>query len=95
MNPADICFALEGPSALSAFRAERLLARLRDVAPVESVRARYVHFLHAEGALGDDARSRLSGLLDYGEPFGAAPVKALELLVVPRIGTISPWASKA
>ena len=26
---------------------------------------------------------------------GDAPAKSLELLVIPRLGTISPWASKA
>ena len=37
---------------------------------------------------------RLQALLDYGEP--AQPETPGELvLVMPRLGTVSPWASKA
>ncbi|MEW5879630.1 MAG: phosphoribosylformylglycinamidine synthase [Pseudomonadota bacterium] len=97
MNPADTFLALDGPNALSSFRAARLLERIRAIEPdAAAIRARHVHFVHAIGALDDEARARLDGLLDYGEP--AAPEAghaAASWLVVPRLGTISPWASKA
>ncbi|MDH4134018.1 MAG: phosphoribosylformylglycinamidine synthase, partial [Gammaproteobacteria bacterium] len=87
---------LRGSAALSPFRAERQLARLREALPdVEALSAEYRHF----AALGSDldARERdvLTRLLTYGPKSEAvAPVGDL-LLVVPRLGTISPWATKA
>ena len=88
-------FKLVGSSALSKFRADRLLAALRAVNPaVAAVSGRYVHFVLAGRKLGERDSERLSALLDYG--FEAPDVRAdLQLLVVPRLGTISPWASKA
>ncbi len=39
-------------------------------------------------------RARLDALLDYGDAADAA-ANGAAFLVVPRLGTISPWASKA
>lgn len=91
-----IVFKLEGPRALSDFRQERLLRALRAVeCSVEAVSSRFIHFVHASKELDDTAVSRLKALLAYG-PFDAAEIKpSVEALVVPRLGTISPWASKA
>ena len=87
-----------GASALSAFRSEGLLKRLQAIDPnVSAVRAHFVHFVAAKGALEGQARLVMEGLLDYGHP---APAPALDrvdvaCVVVPRLGTVSPWASKA
>ncbi len=90
--------ALQGPNALSPFRAARLLATIRAVeASCESVDARFVHFVHSRTALGPEQRARLEALLSYGEAVrsdGDGDAGAA-FLVVPRLGTISPWASKA
>lgn len=88
-------FELKGGLALSDFRAARALASLRKVSPlVEAVSGRFVHFVHVERALTDDERARLEALLTYGDP--AVTVREdLAFMVVPRLGTISPWASKA
>ena len=93
---AGIVFNLEGPRALSDFREERLLRALQKVeSAVEAVSSRFIHFVHAEKELDQASIERLKALLNYGP----APVKtfdrAFEALVVPRLGTISPWASKA
>lgn len=87
--------ALAGPRALSAFRRERLLRRLQSIeAGVSAVDARYVHFVHTTGELADDENARLAALLDYGDAAGDG-ADGERYLVVPRLGTISPWASKA
>jgi len=97
MSSDDSFLALDGPSALSTFRAGGLLARIRAIEPAAAaLHARHVHFVHVRGQLDAHERARLDALLDYGEP--AAPVAgtaAQRWLVVPRLGTISPWASKA
>lgn len=85
-----------GVSALSAFRAEGLLKRLRAIEPnVEAVSAQFVHFVASHGALDVEANRVMSGLLDYGHPAVALDRVDLTATVVPRLGTVSPWASKA
>ncbi|WP_163558618.1 phosphoribosylformylglycinamidine synthase [Halomonas sp. NO4] len=93
---------LRGAPALSAFRHAKLLAALRARVPeVESLSADYVHFVDHDGELSDDARHLLDQLLDYGARRESADGEARArpeghlLLVVPRIGTQSPWSSKA
>ncbi|MGL6216183.1 phosphoribosylformylglycinamidine synthase [Billgrantia desiderata] len=88
---------LRGAPALSAFRHDKLLAALRARVPeVESLHASYVHFVDHDDELSDDERSLLGQLLDYGAKDGAQGEADGQLfLVVPRIGTQSPWSSKA
>jgi phosphoribosylformylglycinamidine synthase len=96
MTSSDTFFALDGPSALSSFRATRLLVRLQAIEPaVTAVAARHVHFVHTDAALDREQRARLDQLLDYGEVAPRAPAGASVWLTVPRVGTVSPWASKA
>jgi phosphoribosylformylglycinamidine synthase len=89
--------SLIGNPALSNFRIQRLLAVLRRQVPrLDAVSTRYVHLVDTEGALEAHERERLGALLDYGESAReAAEPDAGELLVVPRLGTRSPWSSKA
>lgn len=95
MSNTASMFTLMASSALSEFRAARLLKRIREVAPTaEGVSARFVHFVHAQKALTEDESARLQALLHYG--FDSEDVKAdATFMVIPRLGTISPWASKA
>jgi phosphoribosylformylglycinamidine synthase len=95
MTPHGRTYSLAGPGALSAFRAARLLQRLQAVdSKVDSVSAQYVHFVHATRALDAGEEARLKALLDYGDPAALAS-DGVHFLVVPRLATISPWASKA
>lgn len=89
---------LPGSNALSAFRSQRLLSQLQSVAPhVAAVQARFVHFIDSSAPLSADDTSRLEAMLTYGEPAHsiAATGATEEFFVIPRFGTISPWASKA
>jgi phosphoribosylformylglycinamidine synthase len=65
---------------------------------ITAVQARHLHFIDAATPLSSDDTNRLQGLLTYGEPAHAdfADGGAVEeFIVIPRFGTISPWASKA
>jgi phosphoribosylformylglycinamidine synthase len=85
-----------GASALSQFRAEGLLKRLQAVdSNVIAVSARYVHFVASHSQPNVEAKTVLEGLLDYGSPAEALDRVDLSAVVVPRLGTVSPWASKA
>ena len=92
---ADLTIRLDGPGAVAAFRAERLLRRLAQVAPVTGLSARYRHFVGLGRALSDDEELVLAALLDYGAPPPPISPDARTFVVVPRLGTISEWSSKA
>ncbi len=95
MSNTSVILKLSGGDALSAFRAQRLLPVLRAAAPgVTAVSASYVHFVASTRELTADEIQRLEALLDYGDP-AKADAEGTEFLTVPRLGTISPWASKA
>ncbi|HRC12360.1 MAG TPA: phosphoribosylformylglycinamidine synthase, partial [Dermatophilaceae bacterium] len=97
-SPAPVLTSFEGGRALSDFRAAGLLRRLRERVPaVTGVSARHVHWVASAGPLDADTQGRLARLLDYGDPYAApAPSDPATVLVVaPRLGTVSPWASKA
>ena len=90
---------LRGACALSAFRLAKLIASLKRIAPgVERVAAEFWHFVEMDQAPDTTARKRLERLLDDGAPRAQIEPSARsrqQFLVVPRIGTISPWSSKA
>ena len=86
-----------GAPAWSAFRLERLLARLRSIdAQITGLAAHFVHFIDAAEALRAAEQVRLEALLALGaRPPPPLPPCNSRLVVVPRPGTISPWSSKA
>jgi len=85
---------LAGAPAFSPFRIRKLLERIRRfVDGVRGIEARYVHFVELEQDLSNAERKMLEQLLGGGSV--AAGSSTHRLWVVPRIGTISPWSSKA
>jgi phosphoribosylformylglycinamidine synthase len=94
-------FSLQGAPALSPFRLEKLLGELRLLRPqVSAVSARFVHFVTAARVLSGPELVLLERLLRYGPQYAAPdfPPTAFAqytLHVTPRIGTVSPWSSKA
>ncbi len=85
---------LAGSPALSAFRLARLLDRLRAIdGRASALHARFLYVVWFDAQPSDDTRARLVELLDAQR---VAPNDAGQpLWVVPRIGTVSAWASKA
>jgi phosphoribosylformylglycinamidine synthase len=86
---------LRGRSALSPFRLDKLHAALTQTLPGVSVTAEFWHFANVSRPLDAHERERLVRLLEYGPKSPPAPEAGTLLLVVPRIGTLSPWSSKA
>ncbi|HJV49840.1 MAG TPA: phosphoribosylformylglycinamidine synthase, partial [Noviherbaspirillum sp.] len=86
---------LPGSNALSAFRTQRLLTQLQAAEPaIVGVTGRFLHFIDAASAPSQEDIGRLNALLTYGDPFSGA-TDGEQFVVIPRFGTISPWASKA
>ncbi len=85
----------EGASALSDFRIAQVLPRLAEISPqIVGIAARFVHLVATTAPLAEAQKQTLSALLTYGEPY-AGPVDGPVIVVSPRLGTVSPWASKA
>ena len=88
-----------GKAALSEFRLEKLRAALNDAAPGVSLAAtRHWYFSALHTAELSKAQSKLLGKVlglgkSAGEPKQADTLQ--RLLVIPRLGTISPWSTKA
>lgn len=89
---------IPGSSVLSTFRQERLLARMKALGlPIAAIQARFEHFVSCDESPDAETLNRLTQLLDYGTPYVAHPDEAsgVVLNVIPRLGTISAWASKS
>lgn len=85
----------EGGNALSDFRVQQLLPRLQAIHDrISGISARHVHLVATEEVPDEAGRLRLAALLTYGDPY-SGPVEGPVLVVTPRFGTVSPWASKA
>ena len=86
----------EGGNALSAFRVQQLLPRLAAIHDrINGISARFVHLVASDAAPSAADVARLAALLTYGEPFEGSTDGAALIVVSPRFGTVSPWASKA
>ena len=86
--------SLRGRNALSPFRIAKLLSNLAETR-ISGITADFWHFVQTERELTPAERATLERILTYG-PHAAEHADAGELLlVIPRPGTISPWASKA
>ena len=86
---------LAGGNALSSFRAQQLLTALTAIHPkITGIAARFVHLVATDKPLDSAEAERVSALLTYGDPY-QGPQDGSAFVVTPRMGTISPWASKA
>src|SRR5690348_13770294 len=86
--------------ALSGFRIAKLVARLSKLEPaVRALAARFIHFVDLERPLQARELQILQQLLTYGPRIRVTDddreLDGDTLLIVPRVGTISPWSSKA
>ena len=89
---------LRGGPALSAFRLQKLNSRLGAVHATAALSsAEYWYFVETSAALSATDQARLATLVDDGlgasNTAGSTPSSLA--VVVPRLGTISPWSSKA
>jgi phosphoribosylformylglycinamidine synthase len=91
----------DGGNAVSDFKVQQLLPRLQAVSDkITGLSARFVHLASFDAAPDAATLERVARLMTYGEPATEAHLAAEKaglpaLLVMPRLGTVSPWASKA
>ena len=86
----------EGTPTLSKFRCQRLLKKLRNQVPkIEAIKANFFHFVDCLEPLLAKEHQILEEILKYGTQIKDIDKEGELFLVVPRLGTISPWSSKA
>ena len=84
-----------GPAAITGFRHQRAFDSLKTIEPrLTSLESRFVHYACLDRDASADERARLQALLGCEQPADFAEGGA-SLHVVPRLGTMSPWSSKA
>ena len=89
---------LRGVSALSGFRVEKLLQKAAALGlPQADLKSEFWYFVHSAADLDGAAVEKMQALLEAERVENVPQVsEGLHLfLVTPRIGTISPWSSKA
>ncbi|MCI7353503.1 MAG: phosphoribosylformylglycinamidine synthase [[Actinobacillus] rossii] len=85
-----------GSAALSDFRLNQLAMRFQNAnLPVRSCYAEYVHLVNLSTALSAEETKELEELLHYGPTLAQHEPKGECFVVIPRVGTISSWSSKA
>ena len=92
-------FSLFGAPALSQFRLDQLLRALKVEEPrIQALDSRWMHFVDSSQQLKPSELDVLGKLLTYGARIPAAQrdlPTGQRILVTPRVGTESPWSSKA
>ncbi|MPQ75643.1 phosphoribosylformylglycinamidine synthase [Hydrogenovibrio sp. JE_KL2] len=86
-----------GNPAHSQYRLEKLLAKLRVKYAVNAVRSQYVYFVETADntALTESDVQKLNVLLNESNETVKGELNDSSFIIVPRLGTISPWSSKA
>ena len=89
-------FSLGGAAALSQFRLDRLVAQLRLVdVRIMAVRSSWLYLVDPNHPPDAKERQLLIRLLGDSPSALPLPPGGQALIVTPRIGTVSPWSSKA
>ncbi len=84
-----------GIQALRNFKVKTLNKKISALIPdIELVSSEYIHFIESKQDLNTSNKSTLDNLLNYA-PKANLSNSNFQITISPRIGTISPWSSKA
>ena len=93
----SVVLPLRGSRALSDFRVEKLLQKAAALGlPAAQLSSEFWYFAASDAPLAADDAAKLEALIDAQSVAAPQVSDGLNLfLVTPRLGTVSPWASKA
>ena len=93
----SVVLPLRGSRALSDFRVEKLLQKAAALGlPAAELSSEFWYFAASDAPLAADDAAKLEALVDAQSVAAPEVSDGLNLfLVTPRLGTVSPWASKA
>lgn len=84
-----------GIQALRKFKVNSLNERIQAlISDLEIIGTEYIHFIQSDKDLNQSNKKSLYKLLDYAPEVNLVNSKH-KITITPRIGTISPWSSKA
>ena len=94
---------IPGTAAISEFRKEKALSQIQNIFPFcRSIEANFVYFLDLETDLDETENATIAKLLNLDtidnsldQDAGIDVAAVRRRVVVPRLGTISPWSTKA
>ncbi|HBW06638.1 MAG TPA: hypothetical protein DEE99_02545, partial [Gammaproteobacteria bacterium] len=85
----------QGISALGAFKTKALQVKISKAQPgLNLLAAEFIHLADLNETLTEVETNHLDHLLSYA-PVLSANAAQSSIVVIPRLGTISPWSSKA
>ncbi len=89
-------YRIEGQEALSHFRVQKLLNDITVIDKnVQGIQTQVVYLVQAKEKLSESTLNQLSALLMASQLPLSSRSSSDSIYVVPRLGTLSPWASKA
>ena len=93
----SVVLPLRGSRALSDFRIEKLLQKAAALGlPAAELSSEFWYFAASDASLAADDAAKLEALIDAQSVAAPEVSDGLNLfLITPRLGTVSPWASKA
>ena len=93
----SVVLPLRGSRALSDFRVEKLLQKAAALGlPAAQLSSEFWYFTASDAPLAADDAAKLEALIDAQSVAAPQVSDGLNLfLITPRLGTVSPWASKA
>ncbi len=95
-SSASRILTLKGTDALPRFRRDKLSGAMhRQGLTPTSIQAHYIHIAEVSETWSQSDTAQLAQLLNHDPELFAEMNGDNHFLVVPRIGTISPWSSKA
>ncbi len=84
----------QGIRTFSTFKVQALAKKITQIqADLTFIDAEFIHFVDLNNALNDEQITHINQLLSYSETLNVDHSQSI--IVTPRIGTISPWSSKA
>ncbi|MCP4493588.1 MAG: phosphoribosylformylglycinamidine synthase [Gammaproteobacteria bacterium] len=88
---------LPGSPALSDFRLQKLRQAFRQLGgDISAISSRFIHLVDVDDTgFCEQDKQVLHNLLTYGSRQAAQEIEGQAYFVMPRVGTISPWSSKA
>ena len=87
---------LKGRQALSQFRLDKLSKEVQAIDPqISEISAVFWHFVELDNPLSREQLIQLDQILAYGPKESKSADDSADFVVVPRLGSISPWSTKA
>ena len=87
---------LRGAPALSSFKRMQLVAQMQQICPqLSDVYAEFVHYVYWDQSYSELDQGILEKILTYGPKGEQEEFSEKLVVVIPRLGTLSPWSTKA